>query len=76
MLQLMMVKDQSKVIVRHLHYRKWYLLLVIETLEINVPVNRKMVTGPVTIFGAGAPPRLGYTERLGSIRKTIRRTLN
>ena len=76
MLQLMMVKDQSKVIVRHLHYRMRYLLLVIYTLEVTWPVNRNKVTGPVTIFGADAPPRLCYTERLGAIRQTIRRTLN
>ena len=76
MILLMMVKDQSKVIVGHLHYPKRYILLVIETLEITGPVNRKKVTGPVTIFGADAPPRLCYTERLGAIRQTIRRTLN
>ena len=76
MLQLMMVKDQSKVIVRHLHYPKRYLRLVIEDLEVTGPVNRKKFTGPVTIFGADSPPRLGYTERLGAIRQTLRRTLD
>ena len=76
MLLLMMVKDQSRVIVRHIHYPKRYLLLVIETLEVTGPVNRNKVTGPVTIFGADVLPRLGYTERLGAIRQTIRRTLN
>ena len=67
MLLLMMVKYHSKVIVGHLHNRKRYLLLVIDTLEITGPVNRKKVTGPVTIFGADDPPRLGNTERLGAI---------
>ena len=67
MFLLMTVKDHSKVIVGHLHNRKRYLILVIETLEITVPVNQKKVTGPVTIFGADAPPRLGNTERLGAI---------
>ena len=76
MLLLMMVKDQSEVIVRHLRYPKRYLILVIETLEVTGPVNIKKFTGPVTIFGADAPPRLGYTERLGAIIQTIRRTLN
>ena len=51
-------------IVRHLHYRKRYLLLVVVTLEMTGPVNRKKVTGPVTIFGADVPPFLGNTERL------------
>ena len=76
MLLLKMVKYQLKVIVRHPHYPKRYLLLVIETLEVTGTVNRKKVTGTVTIFGADAPPLLGNTERLGSIRQTIRRTLN
>ena len=76
MLLLMMVKYQSEVIVRHLHYPKRYLLLVIDNLEVNVPVNRKKVNGPVAIFGASAPPRIGYKERHGAIRQTIRQTLN
>ena len=67
MLLLMMVKDHSRVIVGHLHNRKRYLLLVVETLEISGPVNRKKVTDPVTIFGADAPPSLGNTEPLGEI---------
>ena len=51
-------------IVGHLHNRKRYLLLVIDTLEMNGPVNRKKVTGPVTIFGADVLPLIGSTEHL------------
>ena len=54
-------------IVGRLHNRKRYILLVIEALEIIGPVNRKKVTGPVTILGEDAPPRIGNTERLGAI---------
>ena len=49
MLELMMVIDISEAIIRHLHYRKWYLLLVVETLEMTGPVKRNLVTCPVTI---------------------------
>ena len=51
-------------IVRHLHYRNRYLLLVVETLEMNGPVNQNKVTGTVIIFGADTPPLLGNTERI------------
>ena len=53
-----------QVVILILYDQKRYLLLVVETLEITGPVNRNLVTRPLTIEGADVPPILCNTERL------------
>ena len=65
-----------EVIVRHLQEQNWYFLGVIKTREVTGPVNRKLVTRPVTIQGSYIPPLLGHTERLCSVLQPKRGTLD
>ena len=65
-----------EVIVHHLQHQVWDFLGVIKTLEVTGPVNRKLVTSPVTIQGAYIPPLLVHTERLCAFLQPKRGTLD
>ena len=43
-----------------------HLFRVVQTLEVTGPVNRNLVTCPITIEEADIPPLLRNTERLGA----------
>ena len=63
-------------VICHLHYQNRYSLRVVQTLEVIGPVNRNLVTRPVTIEEAGVPPLIRNTERPGAARQPKRGTLN
>ena len=66
----------AELIVCHIQYQLWDFLCVIQTLEVNGPVNQMLVTGPVTIQWEYIPLLLGSTESLCAFWKPKRGTLD